>query len=1393
MKQWFIFKRILTPEALASIPSKGEAPPFLLAAAALGKHRTLSALELWRVLRWYAHNRGYDGNSVWSREDSNDEDTEKETNAKAYMEKHGTTSMAATVCACLGLNPANSLEVISSTLPYKTLNAAYPREIVFEEVKSILAMHAGLIKGLDGETVRFLIKPAGTDILTKEETTKLAEAGIKLPRRYHGGLLFGQLIPRFDNRIISRCPITWAKTYDEALAEGKTEEDARKLAEKFAKVPAAKSKEFLEYRFARILANLRVDGAPIDKELRLKLFETARERGRLTAKDLTQAIEEHCGKVSSNVKDYFTLHPDSAEALILDPVADEVRKASESRAKLSPIWKLLSEQTRKHVRAVWEKGHGISLAEIIHINGDREALIEALAPAFAKANKPNKGKIKFADIDQYLRGTSIAPATPSGRAPYARPVLRQVLAEVLAGYDPTKAARKTSASEGEDKEQDGVLYPLLVKESRVRTLQAERPLDQLTNNHLVRHRMLILGRLAADISKEFVTSEFPVTQVVVEVARELKEFSGKTAKEITAELNSRLKNFKSTVAYLEKFAPNLAINGSLIRKARIAMDMQCRCPFTGETYDIQDIRIMEREHIIPYASRNTNALHALVLTRPEINKWKGKRTALQFISDEAGKPVPGKENLSIFTLKEYEAFVDKLDTKGHPDDTRRKKARKALLLTKDMDSKDLGFTDGQLTQTSHLMKLAMRDLGKRFPGAAIDPIPGPVTAELRKAWDLTGTLAPGCPEVLDKDGKVRPKAEIRGLTHMHHALDAATIAIASHFFPLRKHGEDRKGKLWRALLKRNRNQDEQKILYETGLFQTYKKPAYDHEGTPTAGRMELKLMDLPKPLKQALGLSLAESRVMQHIPADRSGAKAELTTWGVVSTTGDGENARVTLRQNSTTVVDGLRRYTGKTREERAGKLLGPNPKNGKGKLAAVRGALIIGENYGIALDPEPTVIPFHDVTARIAKLRESNGSKAIRLLRNGMLIRVDNWKGKNDERLERLALYSRSRSPAKEAECAKIFWRIFADHVAETDNFRRRREGDGPNPLLNYGYAVLLSTILQNLFAVGLDPTFGICHVVRERSTPLAYDLMEPFRPCVDWRVAQWIRNNPGAEETGVTPEFRQWVTGFPLEKIDWMELTLDETHLRRVRLAVPPEGSIRAIYITKAQWEKAFIIHGKPAKEAPAEEIPEQIMLWKGDSGILDTADGVSKNLYAATADFPSPPVEKTVLDAASTALKDAKAAMVQGGTAATAERDIRKQELYDLLKKLAAYVTQESRNNLNILLSSGFEAVSTNRASEQLPAPSTLTIRNGMANQSLTTVKSIKNSRGYELQYAPVEEETGSWGDWVEVPFSTSSRNIPVGNLKSGKQYIYRVRAMGGSTGYSDWSEGVIHRAY
>ncbi len=53
-------------------------------------------------------------------------------------------------------------------------------------------------------------------------------------------------------------------------------------------------------------------------------------------------------------------------------------------------------------------------------------------------------------------------------------------------------------------------------------------------------------------------------------------------------------------------------------------------------------------------------------------------------------------------------------------------------------------------------------------------------------------------------------------------------------------------------------------------------------------------------------------------------------------------------------------------------------------------------------------------------------------------------------------------------------------------------------------------------------------------------------------------------------------------------------QTHLERVKGNLPPEGSIRAVFVTRAQWERSFVIQGSPASELDAESLPEQIQLW-------------------------------------------------------------------------------------------------------------------------------------------------------------------------------------------------------
>lgn len=1046
LKLWLEHRNVLTREEL---DQPGHAAPFLLASAALTGVRKLTALELWHVLRWYAHNRGYDGNSRWSRQDDDDsEDTEKVKNAKEQLNKFGTHTMAETVCQLLDLKPADVDKKISSFLPYKTLNTAYPRSIITEEVSRILDLHCDQIAGLDSTTCKLIFPDRD---LTHEERTLLTKAKIKLPKRYHGGLLFGQLVPRFDNRIISRCPITWAKIYRAEIEKGTDEKEACRIAERDAKVPAKKCPEFLEYRLARILANLKADGEPVSAATRQAIFKTAQDQGRLTHKDLETIIQQHHPNSNTNIHTYFQLHPDSEEALVFDPVMHELHKAKGTRAKLSPFWKFLPESADASAVDTWQKGDSVNLHWIIEQTkgtGNEAALESEIEKQFKKAKK------NFADIDDFCQRTKASVKWPTGRAPFARPVLKQVTQEILAGFDATKACLATDQEKGERKPSDGVLYEFSVPNSEVNQLLQKRPLEKLTNNPLVRHRLLILERLLEDMIKEFAPNdEKSINEITVEVAREVKELSGKTAKEIASELNGRLKDFKAAVSHLEKEAPTLPVTGGLIRKCRIAMDMGWTCPFTGKSYDAYELPKLELEHIIPFSSRKTNALHALVLTWPEVNRWKGNRTARKFVINEGGKKVPNKELLSILGEKPYLKLVGKLKVKGHDDDRKRQRARKALLEVTTFEKKEQGFTEGSLTQSSHLIKLAMRGLIKRLPHANLVSIPGIATGEIRKSWSLLGTLghpnvcgneamrwlekrdretgqlvtdgynkfpalgtpdpankkavkaAPVCPNdecekplSWPEDISVsqahcphchailrrvpKPKDEIRSLTHLHHALDALTIGLITHYFPLTQFGQNQSGKIWQALVNRNKTEEEKKFLRSLKLFSEHERR--DKKDISKV-RTEFSLNPLHKDVKEQVIHHLAQGRVVQHIPANRSGTKAELMTWGIT----EYSQEQVKLHQKTSTTESNIRVKTHKIRTERPDKLLGPKPHHGSGKLKAVNGALIIGENFGLVLDPEPQVIPFHQVQRQLDAITEINNGQVPRILRNGMLIRL--------------------------------------------------------------------------------------------------------------------------------------------------------------------------------------------------------------------------------------------------------------------------------------------------------------------------------------------------------------------------------------------------------------------
>lgn len=91
------------------------------------------------------------------------------------------------------------------------------------------------------------------------------------------------------------------------------------------------------------------------------------------------------------------------------------------------------------------------------------------------------------------------------------------------------------------------------------------------------------------------------------------------------------------------------------------------------------------------------------------------------------------------------------------------------------------------------------------------------------------------------------------------------------------------------------------------------------------------------------------------------------------------------------------------------------------------------------------------------------------------------------------------------EGRAAAYYWKnVFPKKV----EFFRGREGNPPNNLLNFGYAILRAIVARGLVSSGLLPTLGIHHHNKYNAYCLADDIMEPYRPFVDQIVLKIIDN---------------------------------------------------------------------------------------------------------------------------------------------------------------------------------------------------------------------------------------------------------------------------------------------
>ncbi len=113
------------------------------------------------------------------------------------------------------------------------------------------------------------------------------------------------------------------------------------------------------------------------------------------------------------------------------------------------------------------------------------------------------------------------------------------------------------------------------------------------------------------------------------------------------------------------------------------------------------------------------------------------------------------------------------------------------------------------------------------------------------------------------------------------------------------------------------------------------------------------------------------------------------------------------------------------------------------------------------------------------------------------------------------IAASVRSGDPTnREGHAAREYWkRVFPSD----EGFRRiPGEGVGRNAQLDYAYMVLRGFAVKAVISAGLIPSLGMHHHNRGNYFCLADDILEPYRPAIDRRVAE-LRADDALSDGGV------------------------------------------------------------------------------------------------------------------------------------------------------------------------------------------------------------------------------------------------------------------------------------
>ena len=430
------------------------------------------------------------------------EDTEKEENARTLMEKHGVERMAETFCASVALIrwERRGRQICPEISGPKARTPLFPRDVSRGKCEAFCKPIWATQKA-----------EASLERALFPDWQAIPCPGLKLPKRYQGGLLFGQLVPRFDNRIISTCPISGQK------------------------VPSRNCPEFLNFRWAMQLANIRVSARTrvlsADGPRSGARWINGCARAAMCAKRVQGAGAQATG---ARQPGHHVPPPRCQGSLAAGPGAKTMFRRP--AAVLESPAGTLAKAAARPMAARQDFHPGPSAGNWNPSATPPRSTPNCKGSLTRKTPTPEEGQARRAR--NCCKTFPSKPLKLDGRAAFARHLLKQAHEDILAGKHP--------------KEEGGCL----VRHGGNAGKKLKHELAQQTNNHLVRHRLLILERLLADIIKAYAGGDKSrIAPITIEVNRDLREMSGMTAKQKAQDLGLRIANHHQVVKRLEKEIP----------------------------------------------------------------------------------------------------------------------------------------------------------------------------------------------------------------------------------------------------------------------------------------------------------------------------------------------------------------------------------------------------------------------------------------------------------------------------------------------------------------------------------------------------------------------------------------------------------------------------------------------------------------------------------------------------------------------------------------------------------------------------------------------------------------------------------------------------------------------